>query len=93
MHHHLSSRTSQFGAAGEAIFLGVLGGILHHLLFQYPSQAGVFTVIYAFVTANFLYLLVSNLGSFDPEQSVLLFLGNLALFNCCYVLSILKLTY
>jgi hypothetical protein len=74
----------------DAAVLGALGGILHHLLFQYPSQAGVFATIYAFVAADALFLLQSIWGTLHKDHSWTSTLKALCAFHFIYVTRIIN---
>ena len=48
--NHLSGMSSHIG-----LKLGLAAGFIHHFLIQYPSQANVFTTMYAFIKGNVVF--------------------------------------
>jgi hypothetical protein len=64
--------------------LGLITGILHHFLIQYPRQASIFRTIYAYVTGNVVFVALTRLqpSSGTPLFGVLL---DITQFNLVYV--------
>ena len=62
---------------------GVIAGVVHHLLVQYPNQAKLFTTLYAIALMNAGFLILM-LGSRDEIQSLQI-LKALATFQVFYV--------
>ena len=62
--------------------LGVLAALIHHFVFQYPSQAGIINTLWSFAGANII-ILASNLST---KQSLTLVdvIEKSAAFNCTY---------
>jgi len=42
----------------EPSVVGVIAGVLHHIFIQYPTQAKLFTTLYAFAATNLLFLVL-----------------------------------
>jgi hypothetical protein len=64
--------------------LGLITGIIHHFLIQYPRQASIFRTIYAYVTGNLVFVAFTRL---QPDKATRLsgVLLRITLFNFVYV--------
>ena len=64
--------------------LGLITGIIHHFLVQYPRQASIFRTIYAYVIGNLVFVALTRLqpGKATPFSGILL---RLTQFNFLYV--------
>jgi len=62
---------------------GVIAGVVHHLLVQYPNQAKLFTTLYTIILMNAGFLILM-LGSNDEIRSLQI-LKALATFQVFYV--------
>jgi len=65
---------------------GMIAGVIHHLLIQYPNQAKLFTTLYAIALMNTGFVILA-LGSKDAIRTihVLQLLKDFATFELFYV--------
>ena len=68
---------------------GVVAGVLHHAMLQYPNQAPLFTTVYAFVLSNAIYLGLLCNAQRDLLSHGLELLKVMTIFNFLYVLEML----
>ena len=67
---------------------GLLSGLIHHFALQYPTQANVFTTLFAFMLSNVLYTVSWMIyGDHEGPSSSPIgrMLGDLLVFNATYV--------
>jgi hypothetical protein len=73
----------------SASTLGLVTGLLHHFLIQYPRQAAIFSTIYAYVTGNVVFVAVTGLQQSNATTLLDTFL-DITLFNLVYVFLIIS---
>lgn len=72
---------------------GVVAGIVHHFIIQYPNQAKLFTTIYAFGLTNVIFAALLLVPNDAPDiVGISQILKNLVIFNVVYV-SLLKASF
>jgi len=75
----------------EPSVVGVIAGILHHIFIQYPTQAKLFTTLYAFAATNVLFLVLlfteSDAISEGHRARFGQFARHVIIFNTFYVCS------
>lgn len=82
----------QMDVAMDPAIAGIIAGCIHHFLFQFPSQAKLFTTFYAIgmMNAAFVALTLAPTNAIRDIQ-LLPLLKNLAIFEVVYVCTRLSL--
>ena len=75
---------SYYSTYAFACWFGLVTGIIHHLLVQYPRQAALFTVLFFYLGNNVIYVFTSAVLS--ETLHLLGLFAELALFNAAYAL-------
>ena len=72
----------------NATMFGLVAGIIHHFLFQYPYQANIFTTLYGFGILNTVFVIVEVNTKGRSEHlvhQIILSSVCISLFNTIYV--------
>lgn len=64
--------------------IGILFGLIHHFVIQYPSQADVFTTLFAFIVSNVLYAILWVIAK-DPSGKCTIYFQDILVFNSVFV--------